>query len=391
MKVLVLTLALQTMTVGQHGLDAGAPVRQDASPRQDARHARREVVAPSPDGDETYRKLAIFARVLNYIENNYVDPSDPDRLVYGAIRGLVSTLDRHSQFIEPDAYAAMRRQASETEPGPGAGPGPRPQPKGVDVRGSRPGGADPGDDRRSASSSPLQIRRLAGGLLYVRIPRFVAETALTLQKALTTARTQGGFRGLVLDLRDNPGGLFDEAVRVADLFLRRGAIVSTESRDRPSETELAHPKGTEPDYPLVVLVNGGTASSSEIVAGALRDHRRALLLGGKTFGKGSVQTVIELEDGSALKLTIARYRTPSGRSIQGVGIAPDIVVEAAASDAARRDAGEEGVIDGPARGLRGGRPAANDRDDPQLTYALQVAKRWSDNREKPVQLRDRPR
>ncbi|MCB9655110.1 MAG: peptidase S41, partial [Deltaproteobacteria bacterium] len=223
-------------------------------------------------------------------------------------------------------------------------------------------------------SASLGIRRFPGGLLYLRIPRFVAETASSLQKTLTMARAQGGFRGLVLDLRDNPGGLFDEAVRVADLFIGRGAIVSTESRGRPAETEFAHPKGTEPGYPLVVMVNGGTASSSEIVAGALRDHQRAILLGEQTFGKGSVQTVIELDDGSALKLTIARYRTPSGRSIQGVGITPDIVVEA------RPEASPGGKGEG-----------VGDRGDPQLVEARRVAKQWIDSGENPDQLRERPR
>ena len=135
-------------------------------------------------------------------------------------------------------------------------------------------------------------------------------------------------RGLVLDLRNNPGGLLDEAVRVADLFIDSGLIVRTEGKGgRVIDEERAHPKGTRAGFTMICLVNGGSASASEIVAGALQDHNRAAIMGTQTFGKGSVQTVIELDDGSALKLTIARYYTPKGRSIQEHGITPDVVVE----------------------------------------------------------------
>ncbi|MFI5289907.1 MAG: S41 family peptidase, partial [Polyangia bacterium] len=135
-------------------------------------------------------------------------------------------------------------------------------------------------------------------------------------------------RGLVFDLRNNPGGLLDQAVRVADEFIDSGPIVRTEGRDgRIIDEERAHARGTHLGFPMIVLVNGGSASASEIVAGALQDHGRGVIMGTQTFGKGSVQTVIELDDGSALKLTIARYYTPSGRSIQELGITPDVVVE----------------------------------------------------------------
>ncbi|MFL5399910.1 MAG: S41 family peptidase, partial [Myxococcales bacterium] len=142
-------------------------------------------------------------------------------------------------------------------------------------------------------------------------------------------RTQAGGRldGLVLDLRHNPGGLLEQAVKVADRFLFDGVIVTTKGRGgRHAEVERAHAKDTEPNYPIMLLVDGGTASASEIVAGALQDHGRAVVIGTATFGKGSVQTVIELEDGSGVKLTIARYYTPSGRSIQEKGIVPDLLV-----------------------------------------------------------------
>jgi carboxyl-terminal processing protease len=164
---------------------------------------------------------------------------------------------------------------------------------------------------------------------YVRIRTFQERTDKSLLKALDDARAQmgGQIRGLVLDLRNNPGGLLDQAVRVSDVFLSSGIIVTTAGRNRRNvEVERAREKDTEPAYPLIVLVNRGTASASEIVAGALQDQQRAVIMGTTTFGKGSVQTIIELEDGSGLKLTVARYYTPKNRSIQERGIVPDVVV-----------------------------------------------------------------
>jgi carboxyl-terminal processing protease len=172
---------------------------------------------------------------------------------------------------------------------------------------------------------------LYGGFGHVKVKNFQDRTDAALGKELERLRTLNGgqeLKGLVLDLRNNPGGLLDQAVAMADRFLPGGlVIVSTRGRSGAQVTEeKSKDRGTERPYPLVLLVNAGTASASEIVAGALQDHRRALLLGTPTFGKGSVQTVIELEDGSGLKLTIARYFTPSGRSIQEKGIVPEAVV-----------------------------------------------------------------
>jgi carboxyl-terminal processing protease len=168
---------------------------------------------------------------------------------------------------------------------------------------------------------------------YVRVKSFQERTDRSLAKALDDARRAfgGELGGVVLDLRNNPGGLLDQAVRVADVFLPAGVIVTTEGRGKRNvEVEKAREKGTEPGYPLIVLVNRGTASSSEIVAGALQDHGRAVIMGTPTFGKGSVQTLIELEDGSGVKLTVARYYTPKHRSIQELGITPDVMVADAA-------------------------------------------------------------
>jgi carboxyl-terminal processing protease len=184
-------------------------------------------------------------------------------------------------------------------------------------------------DRVRTQSVDLRILDVARRYAYVRVRTFQERTDKGLVKALDDARAQmgGQIRGLVLDLRNNPGGLLDQAVRVSDVFLTSGVIVTTAGRGKRNvEVERAHEKDTEPGYPLIVLVNKGTASASEIVAGALQDHGRAVIMGTPTFGKGSVQTIIELEDGSGLKLTVARYYTPKNRSIQERGITPDVAV-----------------------------------------------------------------
>jgi carboxyl-terminal processing protease len=165
----------------------------------------------------------------------------------------------------------------------------------------------------------------------VRLKQFSENSDRDLEGAIDRLEKEspsGRLYGLVLDLRNNPGGLLDQAVRIADEFLDSGLIVRTEGKDgRVIDEERAHARGTRLGFPMICLVNGGSASASEIVAGALQDHGRAAIMGTQTFGKGSVQTVIELDDGSALKLTIARYYTPAGRSIQERGITPDVIVE----------------------------------------------------------------
>ncbi len=194
-------------------------------------------------------------------------------------------------------------------------------------------------------------RILEPGYAYVRIRAFQERTIQDLKKVLESLHGEGAkepFHGLVLDMRDNPGGLLDQAVKVADEWLADGLVVYTKGRvDSQIHEFRAHGQGTEPSYPIVVLVNEGTASASEIVAGALQDHSRALVIGTQTFGKGSVQTVYPLEAGNGLRLTTALYYTPGGRSIQEVGITPDIVVRAL-ERLAERDA-EGGEADTPRR------------------------------------------
>lgn len=333
--------------------------------------------APAPP----YKLLDVFSDVLASVENQYVERLDERELVYGAIDGLVGRLDPHSTFMRPEVYRAMRDETSGEYDGIGIE---ATIAKGVltvvsplaDSPGER-AGLHPGDrilsiDGESTRDMPLAdaLRRFKGAVgsrvtleimrdgfsapqkltlirdrvrtqsvesrvvdptsryVYARIKSFSDRTDRALSRALEDARTQlhGEIGGLVLDLRNNPGGLLDQGVRVSDLFLASGVIVSTEGRSG-KEVERAREQGTEPRYPMIVLVNKGTASASEIVAGALQDHGRAVIMGTPSFGKGTVQTLIELEDGSGLKLTTARYYTPKHRSIQEQGITPDVVVE----------------------------------------------------------------
>jgi carboxyl-terminal processing protease len=177
---------------------------------------------------------------------------------------------------------------------------------------------------RAAIPPPaVEGRRLGDDVVLLRLRAFPEGSGREVERQLALLRAGGRIGGLILDLRDNPGGVLDEAVHVADLWLRDGVIVSVEGPRKDTTRANAHPKGTEPDYPLVVLVNGRSASAAEVLAAALQEHGRAPVLGTQTFGKGSVQTVIELADGSALKLTVARYLTPKGRSLEGTGITPD--------------------------------------------------------------------
>jgi carboxyl-terminal processing protease len=259
----------------------------------------------------------------------------------------------------------------------------------------------------------VEGRALEPGYGYLRLRSFQERTSNDLEKTLGKVMKEagGGLQGLVLDLRDNPGGLLDQAVRVADLWLADGLIVYTKGRvDNQQQEFKAHADGNEQEYPIVVLVNAGSASASEIVAGALQDQGRALVLGEHTFGKGSVQTVYPLEDGSGLRLTTALYYTPAGRSIQEVGITPDISVAAEATTAAADVDPIEDEDDGPLRekdlerhflhpepdgqiageptaarphielpgAAAGAEPAApGEEGDVQLARGLEVLKSWS--------------
>ena len=340
------------------------------------------VPAAAQTEDDTFEQLELFSRVLSHLQSNYVEEVDEKKLMYGAIRGMLETLDPHTVFMPPEVFKEMKIDTSGEYGGLGFEVAKKGDALTVvapleDTPASRAGirsgdlimkiddepttGMDlatalqrmrgPAGKRvvlsilREGFSAPRDIAvvrdhiriisvegTLYDGIAHVKVKNFQDKTDFYLRKELDRLRSQNGnkpLRGLVLDLRNNPGGLLEQAVLVSDRFLKGNlAIVSTKGRlARSFSEERSKEKDTEPDYPMVVLVNAGSASAAEIVSGALQDHGRATILGVPTFGKGSVQTVIELEDGSGLKLTIARYFTPKGRSIQERGIQPDYLVE----------------------------------------------------------------
>jgi carboxyl-terminal processing protease len=334
----------------------------------------------TPRTASPYAKLAIFARVLAHIERSYVQTIDETSLVYGAIKGMVRTLDPHSAFLTPDEYRALTADTvgrfggvglevgvkgdvlTVIAPMPGspaqkAGVLPGDQIVAIEGRSARSLGiedavrlmrGEPGTRvtatfRRAGKAAPFDVTMtreiikvesvkgelLAPGYPLVRVLAFQDGTTADLEEAIGKLTAEGGgLAGLVLDLRGNPGGLLEEAVRTCDLFLDEGVILTTRGRGgEVLQTYEARSRGTLDRVPVVLLVDRASASAAEIVAGALQDQGRALLVGERTFGKGSVQSLIDLEDGSGLKLTVALYFTPSGRSIQAEGIRPDVVVE----------------------------------------------------------------
>ena len=341
------------------------------------------MASEAPARRSPFEPLSIFARALAYIEVSYVEPIDQERLVYGAIRGLADSLDPHSVFLDPQEYEILKSDAegrfagvgvevsardgwltilSVFEGGPAAKAGLQPGDRfltieGEDARDVRlydavqrirgePGTTVKVTIRREQQEEaiertltrafididPIDVHVLDDGVVYVQIKAFQDGTTRLLSGALDEAvvelRQRGGVTGLLLDLRDNGGGLLHEAVWVSDQFLTSGVIVSTRGRGGEMiRAYSARRPGTRPKWPIVVLINENTASASEIVAGALRDHGRAVLVGVRSFGKGSVQSVFELPGGSALKLTTYRYYTPSGQSIQAEGITPDLIAE----------------------------------------------------------------
>jgi carboxyl-terminal processing protease len=330
--------------------------------------------------DETYEGLKLFSDVISEIEKNYVEPVNTKDLIQKAIEGMVQSLDPHSSFLPPEAYEDLQTETkgefggigivitqrdgnltviSPIEGTPAYKAGVLAQDIIIKVDGESTKGmmlweavkkmrGKPGTTVdiaifRKGSKSPLEFKLVRDvipldsvrsltvkpGYGYLWITNFRENTAAEVTDALKKLEKENApLKGLILDLRDNPGGLLDQAVKVSDIFLKSGTIVSIKGREESqAEVYTAHEDADAINYPIVLLINGGSASASEIVAGALQDNHRALILGTTSFGKGSVQTVKPLRDGCALKYTIALYYTPSGRSIQAEGIKPDLIVK----------------------------------------------------------------
>lgn len=332
------------------------------------------------NNENTYKSLKLFTDVLEELEKNYVDDVNSEKLIHNAIKGMVGNLDPHSSFMPPEAFDELQDDTKgefsgigivitmkdkiltvvspiEGTPAYKAGiqagdviikiddkstrdmalweavnmmRGPRHEIVHITV--IRKGEPKPIEVALKRDLIPMKSVRsvtLKPGYGYLRITNFRMSSLDDIKEHLQKLESENSeLKGLVMDLRDNPGGLLDQAVKISDLFLEQGTIVSIKGR-LPDNTQVfkAYPDDDDRKYPIVILINGGSASASEIVAGALQDQSRALILGTTSFGKGSVQTVRPLKEGFGIKYTIARYYTPNGRSIQAKGIVPDIEVE----------------------------------------------------------------
>lgn len=345
-------------------------------------HLVRNVSAKEESAD-IYGQLRLFTDVLGLVEKNYVEMVNVDKLMEGSIKGMLLTLDPHSGYMNPDTFKDLQVETKGEFGGLGieitvkdnlltvVAP--------IEDSPAYRAGVQPGDQiikigeeftrdlslvdavkkMRGPKGSPITIsvhrqakkelipvtiirdiikvksvrwRELEEGYGYVRLAQFQEGSSEEFKAALKDLEKKSKehkLKGLIVDLRNDPGGLLTEAVRVGDIFLKDGLIVYTDGRLESQATKYyAHDEGSEPEYPMIVLVNGGSASASEIVAGALQDSGRALILGTQSFGKGSVQTILPMDNGGALRLTTALYYTRNGRSIQAQGITPDVIVSA---------------------------------------------------------------
>ncbi len=331
--------------------------------------------------EERYSDLQNFSKILNLVQQYYVEPVDTKKLVNGAIKGMLRELDPHTNYMPPDIFKDFESETagefgglgieisiqngvltiiSPIEDTPAWKAGIKPGDKVIAIDGNSTKGfslveasallkgkrgepvvlsvvrdnADKPVDitvvRGQVKIKSVKATQLDDGYLYVKITSFIETTHKELEKALSDYKSnnKGKMEGILIDLRKNPGGLLDQAIKICDMFLKEGVIVSTIARDpKNKDVTYASKKAEYGDVPIVILINEYSASASEIVSGALQDNKRALIVGERSFGKGSVQSVIKLGDGSGLKLTVARYYTPSGISIQAEGIKPDIEIE----------------------------------------------------------------
>ncbi|GAB4267772.1 MAG: S41 family peptidase [Deferrisomatales bacterium] len=424
---LLLFLALLAAFVCRAGAAVAAPPELSAEER-----------------DELYRRLRVLGEVMDTVQRNYVEPVSPEDLVHGAVEGIVSKLDPHSSFLTPEMFREMQVETEGAFGGLGIE---------VTVRDGRLTVVSPIEDTpahragiragdvivriedestqdmglmeavkrmRGPKGTKVTIHILREGfdqpkvftltrdiihirsvksrrvdsVGVIRVAQFQKGTHVEVRGALARLEEEAPLDGLILDLRNNPGGLLDQAVKVADLFLEEGAVVATRGRDPEEEVVYtARDDGDEPDLPLIVLVNEGTASASEIVAGALQDHHRAVVLGERTFGKGSVQTILPLSDGSGLRVTTALYYTPANRSIQARGIVPDIhvptgavqVINGAPPHGTVREEDLKGHFDTPGEGKgeggegeqgQGEGAQGQPEQDLQLERAVELLKSW---------------
>ncbi|NQW00326.1 MAG: S41 family peptidase [Rhodospirillales bacterium] len=385
---------------------------------------------------ETYRLLNLFGDVFERVRNDYVEKPSDEQLIESAITGMLSALDPHSSYMNSDRFDEMKVNTRGEFGGLGIqvsmedgfvkviSP--------IDDTPAYRAGVEPGDYithldgesvqgltlqeavekmrgkvgadikitiRRKGTPDPFDVTitravikitsvrsRIEGKVGYVRITSFTEQSDIGLKKAMDKFDKElgDGLIGIVLDLRNNPGGLLDQAVAISDAFLERGEIVSTRSRLAEDTSRFSARAGDlAKGKPIVVLINGGSASASEIVAGALQDHKRAVILGTRSFGKGSVQTIMPLPGHGAMRLTTARYYTPSGRSIQGEGVDPDIIVEPSkietlTSATQRREADLRGAL----KNENGGNEETNDAVPDENLETAPMAE--SDTKEEPV-------
>ncbi len=399
---------------------------------------------------EDYENLEDFASILAMVRRNYVDDVTTRRLVDGAIRGMLNSLDPHSAYLAPDAYKELQVDTrgsfgglgieitlrdgiltvvSPIEDTPAFHAGVLagdqiikieneftkdmtlmqavklmrgPKGTGIDLtirRESQQDWIDLTIVREVIRIKSVKHRLIEPGYGYLRLTQFQERTARDAVKSIQSMidESPSGLEGLVLDLRNNPGGLLSQAVSVSDIFLDSGMVVYTEGRlDNQAQKFFANKSNSRIDFPMIVLVNGGSASASEIVAGALQDHRRAIVLGTQTFGKGSVQTILPIQNEeptskSAIRLTTARYFTPNGRSIQATGITPDIVMEPRPTVAGDEDTPEMIRESNLPRHLEQGEDEESDKapketapdpekapaEDAQLLRALELLKSWN--------------
>jgi len=331
-----------------------------------------------------FEKLELFNKVLYLIESQYYRDVDTAKLIQGAIKGMLGTLDPHSSYLDDEVFGRMQEETqgefggvgievtvkdgtilitTPIEDTPAFRAGIKSGDRIVEIDHEMTAGMtlDQAIDKMKGKAgtklilgvaredsdsikqftlmrevikiNPVKSELLQNHYSFIRLTQFQKRSAEgiteALKKHMALSKSKGGLKGIVLDLRSNPGGLLDEAVEVSSIFLKDGIVVSTEGRD-PKNKEIRYVKKTgfkETELPLAVLVNGSSASASEIVSGALQDNKRAIIMGNLTFGKGSVQSVVKIDDEKGLKLTIAQYMTPSGRKIQALGIKPDIEID----------------------------------------------------------------